>query len=87
LVIPFTVVVLDEPRNGPAEMTFADRNHSAETLFLDRAHEALRVGIRVGRLKRRLHHADPVSLADWQAKLTGRAIDQTRQALRETWDR
>ena len=59
LVIPFTVVVLDELRNGPAEMTFADRNHSAETLFLDRAHEALRVGIRVGRLKRRLHHADP----------------------------
>jgi hypothetical protein len=59
LVIPFTVVVLDELRNGPAEMTFADRNHSAETLFLDRAHEALRVGIRVGRMKRGLHHADP----------------------------
>jgi hypothetical protein len=53
LVIPFTVVVLDELRHRQAEMTFAERDHSAETLFLDRAHEALRAGIRIGRLIRR----------------------------------
>jgi hypothetical protein len=31
--------------------------------MLDRAHEALRVGIRVRRLKRRLHHTDPGRLS------------------------
>ena len=51
--------MLDVLRNRPSKMAFAEGDHAMETLFLDRAHEALRVGIRVGRLKRRLHHADP----------------------------
>src|SRR5438132_1037101 len=40
-------------------MTFAERDHPVEALVLDRAHKALRIGICIGRLKRRLHHADP----------------------------
>ena len=59
LVILLTVVMLGVLRNRPAEMTFAERDHSAETLFFDRAHEALRVGIRIRRLKWRLHYANP----------------------------
>ena len=59
LVIALTVVVLDELRDRPAEMTFAERDHPVQALVLDRAHKAFGVGIRIGRLIRRLHHADP----------------------------
>jgi hypothetical protein len=59
LVIPLTVVVLDVLRDSPAEMAFTERNHAVETLMLDRAYEALRIGVRVRRLKRRPHHTDP----------------------------
>ena len=57
-MIPLTVVVLDELRNRPPEMAFAERDHTMETLVLERAHEPLRVGIRIGRLIRRLHDSE-----------------------------
>jgi hypothetical protein len=59
LVVAFAVVVLDELRDRSVEMTSAERDDTVEALVLDRAYKALCVGIRVGRLKRRLHHADP----------------------------
>src|ERR1035437_3677153 len=40
-------------------MAVAERDHPTETLLLDRAHEALRIGIRIGYLKRHLHYTDP----------------------------
>ena len=42
-------------------MTVAERDYPAETLLLDRAHEALRVGIRIGRLIRHLHNSKIIS--------------------------
>ena len=39
-------------------MAFGERDHAVETLVLNRAHEALRVGVRIGPLIRRLHYAD-----------------------------
>ena len=59
LVIPLLVIVCNELGDRPAEMTVTKRDHPVEALVLDRAPEAFRVGIRVGRLKRCLHHADP----------------------------
>ena len=59
LVIPLSVVMLDVLRDRPTEMTIAERDHPVQTLLFDRSHEAFGVHIRIGRLKRRLHHADP----------------------------
>ena len=59
LVVSLTVVMLDVLGDRPSEMAFTERNHAVEALVFDRADEALRVGVRVGRPKRRLHHADP----------------------------
>src|SRR5262249_38153851 len=43
----------------PPEVVFADRNHAVVALVFDRPYEPFSVGIRVGCLTRRLHHADP----------------------------
>ena len=59
LVVALAVIVRDELRDCPAEMTFAEWDHSVQALVLDRAHKAFRIRIRVGCLKRRLHDADP----------------------------
>ena len=39
-------------------MTLPERDHAMQTLVLNRAHEPFGIGIRVRRLKRRLHHTD-----------------------------
>jgi hypothetical protein len=59
LVIPLSVVMLDEFGNRPSEMTFTARDHPVEALVLDRAHEPFGIGIRIRRPRRRLHHAEP----------------------------
>jgi len=48
LVIALAVVVLDELRDRPAEMTFAEQDHPVQALVLDGAHKALGIGIRIG---------------------------------------
>ena len=48
LVVALAVIVLEELRDRPAEMTFAERDHPVQALVLDRAHEAFRVGICMG---------------------------------------
>src|SRR4051812_17833031 len=59
LMIPLTVIMLDVLGDRPAEVTFAERDHPIEALVLDRAHEPFGIRIRIRRLKRRLHDADP----------------------------
>jgi hypothetical protein len=34
-MIPFTMIVLDELRDGPSEVAFAERNHAVEALLFD----------------------------------------------------
>ncbi len=48
LVIPFTVIVLDELGHRPAQMTFVEGITRLRHSCLSSAHEALRVSIRVG---------------------------------------
>ena len=57
-MIPLMMIVCDEFRDRAAEMALADWNHPIEALLFDRSHEALLVGIRIGRLIRRLRHPD-----------------------------
>jgi hypothetical protein len=59
LVIALAMVMLDEFRDHPSQMTFSERDYAVEALVFDRAYESLGVRIRVRRLKRRLH--DPNS--------------------------
>ena len=59
LMIPFTVIVVDELRDGLSEVALAERNHPVETFFFDGSHEALRVGIRIRRPHGRQHDANP----------------------------
>ncbi len=58
LVIALAMVMLDELRDRPSQMTFSKRDHAVEALVLDRGHETLRIRVRVGRLKRPLHDSD-----------------------------
>jgi hypothetical protein len=79
LVIPLPMVMLDELGDRPAEMTFTERDDPAQTFVLDGPYEALRVRVRVGRLKRRLHHSDPrltQAFADGRAPLRIPVADQ-----------
>jgi hypothetical protein len=48
-MIAFMVIVLNEFRNGAAEVPLPNRNLPIQTFFLDRSHEALGVGIGVRR--------------------------------------
>ena len=59
LVIPLAMVVIDEFREGPSKVTLAERNDAIEALVFDRPGEPFGVGVRVGRLKRRLHDVYP----------------------------
>jgi hypothetical protein len=52
-MIPIKMIVVDEFRDRPSEMALAQRDHAIEALVFNRADEALRVRIRVRRLKRR----------------------------------
>jgi hypothetical protein len=45
LMIPLSVVVLDELAYRAIEVALTDRNHPVEALFFDRSDEPLRVGI------------------------------------------
>src|SRR5262245_23600023 len=47
LMIPFSMIVMDELRDGPPEMALSGRNHSVEALFFDGSHKAFRVRIRI----------------------------------------
>ena len=53
------MIVRDVFRDRSSEMALADRNQPIEALLFDRSHEPFGVGIRIGRLIRRLHDADP----------------------------
>ena len=59
LMIPFTMIVLDELRDGPSEVAFAERNHPVEALLFDGSDEALRVRVRIRCHHRRQHDANP----------------------------
>src|SRR5450759_1547424 len=58
LVIALVMIVRDVFRDRPSEMPLANRNQPIEALLFDRSHEPFGVGIRIGRLIRRQHHAD-----------------------------
>ena len=57
-MISLTMIVLDKFRDRPSEVPFTERNHPIETFLFDRAHEALRVGVGIRRLERRLYNVD-----------------------------
>jgi hypothetical protein len=59
LMISLAMIVHDKFMHGSSEVAFAARNHSVETFFLDGPEESLRIGIRVGGAKRRIHDVDP----------------------------
>jgi hypothetical protein len=58
-MISLAVVMRDKLRHGSLEMAFPDHNDPVEAFLLHRSNEALRVRIRIRRLKRRLHHTNP----------------------------
>ena len=53
------MVVIDEFLERPSKVALAERHHAIEALVFDRPHEPFGVGIRIGRLKRRLHDVHP----------------------------
>jgi hypothetical protein len=59
LMIALVMIVGNKLRNGPSETALADRNYLIEALLFDGPHEAFRMRIRIGRLKWRLHNAEP----------------------------
>jgi len=58
-MIPFVMIASHELGDGSSKVALTDRYDPIETFPFDGSHEALGVGIRIGRLIRRLHHADP----------------------------
>ena len=58
-MIPFTMIVHDELRDGPSEVVLAERNYPVKTFFFDRSHKALRVRIRVRCPHVRQHDSNP----------------------------
>jgi hypothetical protein len=93
LMIPFAMVVRHESWDRPPEMALTDWHHPIEALFFDRPHKTFGVGIRVGRLERRLHDADPrvaeyapyfptpfpIAVTDQYTRGTPRAITRARE--------
>ena len=59
LMIPLAMIVRDEFRDRSSEMALANRDQPIEALLFDRSHEPFSIGVRIRRLIRRLHHADP----------------------------
>jgi hypothetical protein len=59
LVIPLEMVVIDEFLECPSKVALAERHHSIEALVFDRPYESFGIGVRIGRLKRRLHDVHP----------------------------
>jgi hypothetical protein len=55
-MIPLAMVVIDEFLESPSEMALANGHDPIEALVLDRPHEPFRIGVRIGRLKWRLHN-------------------------------
>ena len=53
------MVVSDEFLEGLSKVPLAERNDAIEALVFDGPYEPLGVGVRVGRLKRRLHDVHP----------------------------
>jgi hypothetical protein len=60
LMIPLVMIVSLELCDGSSKVALADRYDPIETFLFDGSHEAFGVGIRIGRLIRRLHDADPL---------------------------
>jgi hypothetical protein len=53
------MIVLDELRDGPSEVTLANRNESIQALLFDGPHEPLGVGIGIRRSPWRLDDVNP----------------------------
>src|SRR5262245_30814232 len=47
LMIPLTMIMMDELRHGPSEVALAERNQPVEALLLDGSDKTLRVRIRI----------------------------------------
>ena len=58
LVIPFPVIVRHERGERPAQVGFAQDDDLIQAFLFNGPDESFRVGVAVGRLKRRLHDAD-----------------------------
>jgi len=54
-MIPFVMIASHELGDGSSKVALTDRYDPIETFPFDGSHEALGVGIRIGRLIRRLH--------------------------------
>jgi hypothetical protein len=65
LVIPLAMLVIDEFLEGPSKAALAERHHSIEALVCDRPYEPFGIGVRIGRLKRRLHDLHPRIAQDY----------------------
>ena len=97
-MIPLAMIVIDEFREGPSEVALAERNDPIEALVFDRSHEAFRVGVRIRRLKRRLHDVHPglaqqpphlpapfpVTIADQHAMVAQQPVSAA-VSVRPTW--
>src|SRR5438067_10066961 len=58
-MIALSMVVRQEFANGQSQVPLSQHNHAVEALGLDGVHKTLRVRVRIGRLKRCLHHTNP----------------------------
>ena len=55
LMIPLAMIVLEELGHGPSQMALAEQDRPVETFVSNRPRKTFGVGIRIGRLERRLH--------------------------------
>ena len=78
-MIPFAMIVREVRRQCSTQVTFPEGNHAMETFVLDRAHEAFRVGIGIGRLKRRLDDSDARRAQDLPKCVTPTSVPITDQ--------
>jgi hypothetical protein len=55
-MIPLTMIVINEFLEGASKVALAERHDPIEALVLNRPYEPFSMGVRIGRLKRRLRH-------------------------------
>src|SRR5258705_12131393 len=78
-MVPLAMVMRHEIGDGAPKVALTERDHAMQALLLDRSHEALRIGVAVWRLKRRLDHPDFLPSQELQYGATPLPIAITNQ--------
>ena len=82
LVISLAMVVIDEFLECPSNVALAERHHSIEALVFDRPYKPFGIGVRIGRLTRRLHDGPPALPS---SRRTSRLHFRSRSQISTRW--